>query len=249
MSFVFEGVTKVNRGRRGTTTISTTVLRDVSFALPEGRSVGILGQRNAGKSTLIRLLSKVELPTRGRILSRCAVSFPVGFARAFHSDFTAHENTVFLARLYGIDPQVLSRFVRDFSELGRAFDNPLRSYSSEKRTRFNFTASYAVPFDCYIADGPLVGGQGAFHHKCKELVRERQKTAGFVFATGSPAVLKVYADVFGLLDNGEIHFFDTADEAIAAFHNASKGPGEGESPDDDEEREEENIDPVDTSLF
>jgi capsular polysaccharide transport system ATP-binding protein len=244
VSFVFEGVTKVNRGRRGT----TTVLRDVSFVLPAGRSVGILGQRNAGKSTLIRLLSKVDLPTRGRVVPRCTVSFPVGFMRAFHSDFSGHENTVFLARLYGIDPQFLSRFVRDFSELGRAFDHPLKSYSSEKRVRFIFTASYAVPFDCYIADGTLVGGQGTFHEKCKALVRDRQKTAGFVFTTASPAVLKGYADVFGLLHNGDVHFFESADDAIAAFSRLDKGETLDLS-DDEEEREEESADPLDLTFL
>ena len=63
MSFVFENVTKVNRGRRGT----QTVLRDVSFVLPEGRSVGILGQRNSGKSTLIHLLCGAIQPSEGAI--------------------------------------------------------------------------------------------------------------------------------------------------------------------------------------
>lgn len=245
MSFVFESVTRVNRGPRG----AHTVLRDASFALPEGRSIGILGQRNSGKSTLIRLLSKLDLPTRGRIVPRCGVSFPVAFTRGFHGDFSGHENTVFLARLYGLDPQALSRFVRDYSELGRAFDQPMKSYSTEKRARFIFTASYAVPFDCYIADGTLVGGQEPFLEKCKELVRQRQKTSGFVFTTGSPTFLKTWANAFALLDSGEVRFFDTADEAIAAFNNAGKGRSGTEPSDEDEEREDESLEQPDMAFF
>ena len=140
---VLDHVTKtfVMRGQR------KTVARDINLVVPTGAVVGLLGRNGAGKSTLMRMISGNVAPTSGQILSDGTISYPVGFSGSFHGDLTGAQNARFVARIYGIDTAELVDFVEDFSELGRHFHLPFRTYSSGMKARLAFGVSMAIPFD------------------------------------------------------------------------------------------------------
>ena len=106
------------------------VIDRATLALPQGRSVALLGRNGAGKSTLLRLIAGTTLPTSGHVHLTGSVSWPVGYAGSFHGDLTGAQNARFIARIYGVDSDELVDFAQNFAEIGAAFNLPFRSYSA-----------------------------------------------------------------------------------------------------------------------
>lgn len=191
------------------------VLDDVTFSFPAGKTTGLLGTRGCGKSTLVKLLIGSLPPTGGYIRRHGLVSFPIGSFGWMHRHMTGRENLRFLARVYGCDPRPIIDFVLAVSGLDAAIDMPVQSYSGEKRARLSFSACYAIPFDVYVADEFLIGGPPGFRDVCRRMVRERQASATFILATRSPALVRQFCDVAGILDGGKIRLSDTIQDAVA----------------------------------
>jgi capsular polysaccharide transport system ATP-binding protein len=214
MPIGLDHVTHINgRGSR----LPHLVLDDVSLDFPAGQTVGILGPRGSGKSTLIRVLGGAVKPTSGRIKRQGSVSFPIGSFRWMHRFLTGRENVRFLARVYDLDPAPIVDFVAEATGLGAAYDQPIIGYSGDKRARLAFAASYAIPFDVYLGDEALIGGPPGFRDKVKEMTRARQRESSFVVATRSPAIVRMFCDVAGILYAGKIRLCDSVQEAVNEF--------------------------------
>src|SRR5262249_39369998 len=112
-----------------------TVLAGITFTIPFGADLGIVGGNGSGKSTLMRLLAGVEAPTRGEVTHVGSVSWPLASGAGMSPNLTGEENARFIARLYGIEPKECLDFVRDFSELGPALKEEMFTYSSGMRAR------------------------------------------------------------------------------------------------------------------
>jgi capsular polysaccharide transport system ATP-binding protein len=209
----FEGVNKSYRtieGRR-------TVLRDATFELPRGRNLGILGTNGSGKSTLLRLVAGTELPNRGRVRREVRVSFPIGFAGTFHQELSARANVRFLARIYGLPVNRATNWIADFSELGAYFDMPVKTYSSGMFARLAFSASFAFEFDLYLIDEATEVGDARFRQKCVAALRERLTRANVLMVSHNPATIRTYCDYGAVLHDGELHIYDTVDDAMVGY--------------------------------
>ena len=128
-------------------TATKTIARNVSFEIPRGKSIALLGRNGAGKSTLMQMIAGSVQPDSGQIQIEGSVSWPVGFQGSFHRDLTGAQNAKFLARVYGVDTEELLDFVADFAELGAHFYQPVRTYSSGMRSRLGFACSMGIHFD------------------------------------------------------------------------------------------------------
>jgi capsular polysaccharide transport system ATP-binding protein len=211
---VFDRVSRIN-GRRSTH--PHPVLTNVSIGFPRNRSIGILGHRGSGKSTLVKLLTGAVAPTQGTIRRHCSVSFPIGYTGGMSRHMSGLENVTFLARLYGADIDEVATFVRDFSGLGKALHQPLSSYSGEKRGRFILSVSYALPFDIYVTDGTIIGGPPDFREKCKAYVQDLRARAGLIVVTGNTSIVRQFCDAVGVLHDQRIQFFDKAGDGLRYF--------------------------------
>jgi capsular polysaccharide transport system ATP-binding protein len=211
MTITLDRVTRINGLDNGHLSL---VLDNVSVAFPEGRSIGILGTRGAGKTTLVRLLAGVLRPTAGRVLRHGRVSFPIGSFGWMNRFMTGRENLRFLARLYGLPPQRLIEDVATISGLGVALDQYVGAYSGDKRSRLAFATSYAVPFEVYLADEYLIGGPPGFRDVCKNLVRSRQRASTVILVTRSPAIVRMFCDVAGVLHDGQLRLYDDVQDAV-----------------------------------
>lgn len=222
-----------------------TVFEHLDAAFPRGASVGILGARASGKSTLIRLIGGSTLPDRGKVRREGLISPPVANGQAYHAALTGRENLHFVARVNGFDGDAATRFVARFADLEDVIDHPLSTYTRERRSRFVFAASYALPFDIFIADEALFGGDGAFRERCAELVQARREQSTFIFTTRSPQMLRRYADIGAVLHGGRLYTFPTIGDAIRAFlaiDRAARPESDG-APQDEEEEERALEDP------
>lgn len=95
-----------------------TVLDNINFELKKGEKIGILGRNGAGKSTFIRLMSGVELPTTGTIERNMSISWPLAFSGAFQGSLTGMDNLRFISRIYNVDFDYMKAFTEEFLELG-----------------------------------------------------------------------------------------------------------------------------------
>jgi len=196
---------------------SKLVFDELSAVFEPGRTVGILGRRGAGKTTLIRMIAGAIPPDSGRVLRQGRVSFLVGSAGPFVSTMTGRENVWFISRLYGADASEVIRFVEAHAGLGTDFDKPFSAYTGDKRGRFLFTTAYALPFDIYLADESVIGGPPGFRDWCERLVDARRQQAMLVFTTRRPRLLRRFADTGAILSDHRLATFPSVRDAILAF--------------------------------
>lgn len=211
-----ENLTKIYRldGRR------KVVADNITAVFPTGKAVALLGRNGAGKSSMLRMMAGSMLPTSGRILSTGRISWPVGFAGAFHKELSGEQNVRFLARVYGLDTDAVSDFVQDFAGLGQHYYLPFRTYSSGMRSRLAFGASMAVPFDTYLIDEVTAVGDASFRKKSTALLKERLHTSSAIVVSHSLGTIKRICQAGAVLENGKLHYYDDVNDAIA-HHNAN----------------------------
>ena len=190
------------------------VARDINFEIPRGHSVGLLGRNGAGKSTLMQIITGAVLPDRGTVEIEGSVSWPVGFAGSFHRDLTGAQNAKFLARAYGIDTQDFLAFVLEFSELGPAFYQPMRMYSSGMRSRLGFGCSMGIHFDTYLIDEVTAVGDGAFRAKSESIFQDRLRHSGALFVSHNVEEVRRLCDSVVVLENGEANHYFNVDKGI-----------------------------------
>lgn len=206
-------VRKTYRTRHG----RKVVLRNSSMRFHRGRSVGILGLNGSGKSTLVRLLAGVELPDRGSIVRNVRVSFPLGFSGTFDPFLTGRENALFIARLYRLEWDPYVAFIRDFTELGDFFDEPVKTYSSGMRARLAFATSIAANFDVYLVDEVTAVGDARFRDRCAEAFAERRNHSDVIMVSHNIGTIKRHCDAGAVLFNGHLEPYEDVDEAIAVY--------------------------------
>ena len=198
------------------------VLDHVSMRFESGFSYGLLGVNGAGKSTTMRLIAGTELPNSGRIARAARISWPLGFAGAFHPQMTGRENVKFVARIYGADVRKTLDFAEDFAEIGDYIDVPVRTYSSGMMARLSFGLSMAIDFECYLVDEITAVGDTRFQVRCQEAFAERRKRADVIMVSHSMATIKDYCDRGGVIVDGQIVMFGNVDMAIEAYNRLNR---------------------------
>lgn len=215
-----ENVTKRYRTRLGL----RTVLDNVNLQLDRGRNIGILGRNGAGKSTLIRLLSGAEHPTQGRIHRGMRVSWPLAFTGAFQTHLNGLDNLKFVCRVYGVDWRPLVGFVEEFTELGVYFREPVLHYSVGMTMRLAFALSMAIEFDCFLIDEGMAVGDHRFGARCHEELFVKRKDRSFILVSHDPHIIKTYCERAAVLHRGQLHDFDTVEQAYDFYESMPVPP-------------------------
>ncbi len=156
-------------------------LRDVSFELPGGEGLGVVGENGAGKSTLLKIVAGVTRPTSGELSVRGRVASILELGSGFHHEFTGRQNIRLSAAIVGLDERELRERTRDiieFSELGAAIDQPVRSYSTGMTMRLGFSIAAQVEPDLLVVDEALSVGDGYFQKKCMDRLQRYMADGG-----------------------------------------------------------------------
>lgn len=181
-------------GRRMTHEVFWAV-RNVSFRVRRGESVGIIGHNGAGKSTLLSMIAGTVYPTRGNVFTAGRVCALLELGAGFHPDLTGRENVFLNASLLGLSrDEAESRFdwIVAFSELGAFIDMPLRTYSSGMYMRLGFSVAIFAEPEILIVDEIFAVGDVDFQKKCLERVLELK--------SGGTTLLMVTHNLPGVLD-------------------------------------------------
>lgn len=200
------------------------VFKDLSLEIPSGRSVALIGKNGAGKSTLLRIIGGIDRPDSGKILTTRTISWPVGLSGGFQGSLTGRENVKFVARLYAKKEELKDKvdFVEEFSELGKYYDMPIKTYSSGMKSRLGFGLSMAFDFEYYLIDEVTAVGDEKFKRKCNKILKEKHGKANFIIVSHSMSFLSNYCDSAILLDSHKSSFHDKVDEAIEMYKSSIK---------------------------
>lgn len=195
------------------------VLQGVSFTIPLKANVGLVGKNGAGKSTLLRLIGGIDQPTRGKVERRCRVSWPMGFDGGLQGSLTGRQNAKFICRIHGHEEDIPERlaFIQEFAEIGDAFDEPVKTYSSGMSARLKFAISLAFDFDVYISDEITAVGDAAFKKKAKEAFQNLIGRAGLIMVSHQEGTLKEFCSSGIWLHEGHAHWFDDINDALKAY--------------------------------
>lgn len=156
-------------------------LSDISFELPRGQSLGLIGENGAGKSTLLKIVAGTTQPTSGAVSRHGVIASILELGMGFHPEFTGRENARMNAVLLGLSGSEIRRRlpeIRDFAELGEFFDRPVRTYSSGMTLRLAFAVATHSDADILIVDEALAVGDGYFQKKSIDRITDFQKRGG-----------------------------------------------------------------------
>jgi ABC-type polysaccharide/polyol phosphate transport system ATPase subunit len=203
-------------------------LRDITFSLEKGESLGVCGSNGAGKSTLLNLLTGLGRPEKGKIEVNGKVSALLELGSGFHPDLTGAENLKINAALNGFSRRqtaALFDSIVEFSGIGEFINEPLRTYSSGMVLRLAFSIAITVDPDVLIVDEILAVGDQTFQAKCQDRIRQlRNRGTSFVCVSHSPALLKELCDVGLWLDHGQAVLQGRMSDVLRAYqgHLAAK---------------------------
>lgn len=150
-------------------------LRDVSFAINPGDTVGVLGRNGAGKSTLLKILSGITAPTEGRVEISGRVASLLEVGTGFHPEMTGRENVFLNGSILGMSRrETAAKFdaIVDFAEIEPFIDTPVKRYSSGMRMRLAFSVAANLRPDLMIVDEVLAVGDLRFRMKCVSTIKE-----------------------------------------------------------------------------
>jgi ABC-2 type transport system ATP-binding protein len=213
--------------RRHLRAVDVWALRDASFRIDPGESVGFLGRNGSGKTTLLRLLAGVFRPTSGRIAVAGRVGSLLELGAGFHHEFTGRDNIYLSASIYGLRKKEVDRrfdSILEFSELERFIDLPVRTYSAGMYMRLGFSVAVNVDADVLLLDEVFAVGDEAFQRKCVNRIlefRQQGKTIAFVSHSG-PAVERM-CDRAILLRQGVVEYDGEIGEALRRYQELLAG--------------------------
>lgn len=196
-------------------------LRNVSFAVEKGKSVGVVGRNGAGKSTLLQLITGTLTPTMGSVTVNGRVAAVLELGSGFNPEFTGRENVYLYASLFNVDRKSLEeRFKKivDFSELWDFIEQPVKTYSSGMQARLAFSVVAHVDADILIIDEALSVGDAFFSQKCMRFLRDFQKNGTIFFVSHDLGAITAFCGQAIWLEGGAVRDVGTAKEICEKYY-------------------------------
>lgn len=151
------------------------VLRGISFNVKQGEAIGLIGENGCGKSTMLKILTRIMYPTTGAVQVKGRVSSLIELGAGFHGDMSGRENIYINSSVFGMTRKEIDDRIDDiirFSELEDFIENPVRTYSSGMYMRLAFSVAINVNADVLLIDEILAVGDVNFQAKCFEKLKE-----------------------------------------------------------------------------
>ena len=161
-------------------------LKDVSFEIKKGETVGIIGRNGSGKSTLLQMICGTLNPTSGSIQTNGRIAALLELGSGFNPEFTGRDNVYMNAALLGLNNEEIdSRFdaIAAFADIGQFIDQPVKTYSSGMYVRLAFSVIAHVDADILVVDEALSVGDAVFNQKCMRFIRSFQKRGTLLFVS------------------------------------------------------------------
>jgi len=208
------------RGKGAVHCFEVPAVSSVSFDLPRGDGISIIGRNGSGKSTLLEMLTGTLQPTSGEIVRKGRVSALLELGAGFNPDFTGRQNCRMTAAIQGLTEREIDEIepeIEAFAEIGPFIDEPVRTYSSGMYVRLAFAAAVHVFPDLLIVDEALAVGDIFFQQKCFEFIDKRLTNVSKVIVTHDLASAVRLTSRCLVMDRGEVVFDGPPLEAIEVY--------------------------------
>lgn len=196
-------------------------LKDISFELKKGETLGIIGENGAGKSTLLKILAKTLSPTSGDLRINGKVSSLLELGSGFHPEFSGIENIYFYGALLGLSRAELSKKmdeIIEFAEIGDFINYPLKTYSSGMFVRLAFSVATAIDPDILIVDEALSVGDLYFQKKSiNKILSFKEQGKTIVFCSHAIYYINQLCNKVLWLKNGQTEMFGNHYDVTQAY--------------------------------
>lgn len=207
-------------------------LKDVSFEIERGETVGIIGRNGSGKSTLLQMICGTLNPTDGNIQSKGRIAALLELGSGFNPEFTGRENVHMNAALLGLSrEQTHARFddIIAFADIGDFIEQPVKTYSSGMMVRLAFAVIAHVDADILVVDEALAVGDAFFTQKCMRFLRSFMKTGTVLFVSHDTASVTSLCTKAIWIEQGKVLQQgtpkDVCENYLEAFYEAHQGKG------------------------
>jgi len=196
-------------------------LKDISFTLPRGTSLGIVGHNGSGKSTMLKLLTGILEPTKGSITTRGRIGALIEVGAGFHPDLTGRENVYLNGSILGLSEREIARKfdeIVEFAGLEQFIDTPVKRYSSGMYMRLGFSIAANINPDILIVDEVLAVGDTQFQNKCMRRMEEFLADGGtVVFVSHAMQQVAKLCRQCVWLDHGRLLYHGDTEAAVDRY--------------------------------
>jgi len=196
-------------------------LRDVSFCVEQGETVGLIGPNGSGKSTALKLVSHIIEPTSGEVKAEGRVGALLKLGAGFHPDLTGRENIYLNGSILGMSRRGIARrldSIIEFAELPRFVDMPVRNYSSGMVVRLGFAVATSFQPDILLIDEVLAVGDQSFQAKCLQRIAQmREQGVTILFVSHSLDTVRRLCNRVVWLDEGYVQAVGPADQVVIEY--------------------------------
>ena len=207
--------------RTGTSREVFWALRDVSFSVEQGETVGLVGPNGAGKSTALKLISRIIEPTSGQFEVNGRVGALLELGAGFHPDLTGRENIFLNGSILGLSrAQIRHKLdaIIDFAELEHFIDVPVKHYSSGMYVRLGFSVAVNTDPEILLVDEVLAVGDAAFQRKCMNRINDlRRSGVTILFVSHSAEAVRSICPRALWLDNGRLASDGPAESVVTRY--------------------------------
>jgi lipopolysaccharide transport system ATP-binding protein len=200
-------------------------LKDISFDIRRGESMGIIGRNGCGKSTLLQIVCGMTRPTKGEIWVKGRVAPVLALGATFDMEATGRENVLIGGAVLGLKRQeVIAKFdsIADFAGIGDFMDQPIKRYSTGMRTRLAFAICAHMNAEILIVDEALSVGDMAFQQKCIDWIDNFRRTGTLLFVSHSPGQLQQLCNHAMWIDGGRVREGGDVTTVIRAYKKATR---------------------------
>lgn len=200
-------------------------LKDISFNIFHGESIGVIGRNGAGKSTLLRLLNGIIKPDRGTLINHNVRTTLLSLTVGYDQNVSGRNNAILQGMLLGLtESEVRSHLdeIVEFSELGSFIDQPVKNYSTGMKQRLGFAVAIHVKTDVLLIDEILSVGDASFKKKSEKVMREKMKSGDtIVLVSHHGSTVRELCDRAVWIDKGLVAAYGSAADVVAAYEKAA----------------------------
>ncbi len=201
-------------------------LKEVSFTVEQGTTLGLIGANGAGKSTLLALLAGTMMPTEGRLKTHGTISSLLELGAGFHPDLTGRENVFLAGAIMGLTREQMNRrfdAIVEFADIGRFIDQPVKHYSSGMYVRLGFAVAVEVDPDVLLVDEVLAVGDASFQRKCLRRMAEfREQKKTMLIISHDLNTIQTVSDQILFLDHGRVLGHGAPSQVIGQYETFSR---------------------------
>lgn len=196
-------------------------LKDISFEVKKGETVGIIGRNGSGKSTLLQMICGTLSPTGGSVETNGRIAALLELGSGFNPEFTGRENVYMNSAVLGLSKEeVDERFddIAAFADIGQFIEQPVKTYSSGMVVRLAFAVQAMIDPDIFVVDEALAVGDEKFQRKCfARLEEQKSRGSAILFVSHSPASIIELCDKTLFLDQGARLMYSAPLDTIHAY--------------------------------